>query len=119
MSSGGDDSFLTMRREIAARVGGVLEQSLRESSMIAGARQVLSEASLRMEEESDPRALRHLFSATLRSLDVLLAKQGEVRREHFSRLSDSLRDSLRMISALERIQRLLPDPAAWQSPVNN
>ena len=102
MSSGGEDSFLTMRREIAARVGGVLEQSLRESSMIAGARQVLSEASLRMEEESDPRALRHLFSATLRSLDVLLAKQGEVRSEHFSRLSDSLRDSLRMISALER-----------------
>lgn len=102
MSSGGDDSFLTMRREIAARVGGVLEQSLRESSMIAGARQVLSEASLRMEEANDPRALRHLFSATIRSLDVLLARQGEVRSEHFSQLSDSLRDSLRMISALER-----------------
>ena len=97
-----DDSFESMRREIGARVGTVLEQSLRESSMIAGARQILSESSRRMAEESDPDTLRRLFKATTAALDALLACQHKVRQTHFSFLSTSLLDSLRAIAALER-----------------
>ena len=97
-----DDSFLSMRRDLASRVGTVLEQSLRESSMITGARQILSEASRRMAEESDPSTLRRIFAATTAALDTLLSCQHTVRNRHFSFLSTSLQDSLRVLSTLER-----------------
>ena len=95
------DSFETMRREIAARVGTVLEQSLREDSMIEGCLRILSEAGQRMEGESDPKVLRRLFSATRAALDTIFSCQHTIRKEHFALLSDSLRSSLRALSALE------------------
>ena len=97
-----DDSFELLRRDISARVGTVLEQSLRESSMISGARQILSETSRRMAGESDPQTLRRLANAAIAALDALLACQHKVRQTHFSFLSTSLLDSLRAIAALER-----------------
>ena len=95
-------TFVEMRRNIADRVGTVIEQSLEESSLMDGLLDILKEGRRIMAKTEDPDEIRRLYRSLCAPLEIVLKRSADLRSRHFSLLKDSLLDSLGTLSTLER-----------------
>lgn len=102
MSEISTPSFEETRREIARRVGTVLEQSLEEISLFAGARQAIGAALEAVPKSQATSPLIRTLTGTLRAIDALVARQAAQKMTHIDLLRESLANSLETLRTLEQ-----------------